>query len=145
MTGRMLNERLGKWHFWLFLIGFHLTFDFMHIPGMLGMPRQIYTYEADRGWEIWNLIVSIGGLIQAIAIRFSSITWCTRTSKAPGRSGSLGCLDAGVGDPVAAAGVQLCDRAGRYEPPSAMGPEAPGRPGLSIRRMISISRIRQCA
>ncbi len=46
MTGRMLSEKLGKWHFWLFLIGFHLTFDFMHIPGLLGMPRRIYTYEA---------------------------------------------------------------------------------------------------
>ena len=36
----MLSETLGKWHFWLFLIGFHLTFDFMHIPGLLGMPRR---------------------------------------------------------------------------------------------------------
>ena len=54
-TGRMLDETLGKWHFWLFVIGFHLTFDFMHIPGLLGMPRRIYTYEAGRGWEIWNL------------------------------------------------------------------------------------------
>jgi len=44
MTGRMLSERLGRWHFWLFLIGFHLTFDVMHIPGILGMPRRIYTY-----------------------------------------------------------------------------------------------------
>ena len=66
VTGRMLNETLGKWHFWLFLIGFHLTFDFMHIPGMLGMPRRIYTYEAGRGWEIWNLIVSIGGVVPDI-------------------------------------------------------------------------------
>src|SRR6202023_3522958 len=41
MTGRMCNETLGKLHFWLFLIGFHLTFDFMHIPGLLGMPRRI--------------------------------------------------------------------------------------------------------
>ena len=47
-TGRMLSERLGRWHFWLFVIGFHLTFDTMHIPGLLGMPRRIYTYEADR-------------------------------------------------------------------------------------------------
>ncbi len=50
MTGRMLDERLGKWHFWLMVIGFHVTFDTMHIPGLLGMPRQIYTYEPDRGW-----------------------------------------------------------------------------------------------
>ncbi len=67
ITGRMLDEKLGKWHFWLFLIGFHLTFDFMHIPGILGMPRWIYTYDASRGWGIWNFIVSIGAFIQAIA------------------------------------------------------------------------------
>jgi cytochrome c oxidase subunit I len=65
MTGRLLNETLGKWHFWLFLIGFHLTFDFMHIPGVLGMPRRIYTYEADRGWMILNMITSSGAFFQA--------------------------------------------------------------------------------
>jgi cytochrome c oxidase subunit 1 len=68
MTGKMLNETLGKWHFWLFAIGFHVTFDLMHIPGVLGMPRRIYTYEPGRGWEQWNLIVSLGAFIQAAAI-----------------------------------------------------------------------------
>jgi cytochrome c oxidase subunit 1 len=68
VTGRMLDERLGKWHFWLFFLGFHLTFDFMHIPGILGMPRWIYTYQADRPWAIWNQIVSVGGVVQGIAI-----------------------------------------------------------------------------
>jgi cytochrome c oxidase subunit 1 len=68
MTGRLLNEKLGKWHFWLFVIGFHLTFDFMHIPGLLGMPRRIYTYEPGRGWDTWNLIVTIGVAFQAAAI-----------------------------------------------------------------------------
>ncbi len=67
MTGRMLSERLGKWHFWLLLIGFHLTFDFMHVPGVLGMPRRVFTYEADRGWGIWNMIVTIGAFIQVMA------------------------------------------------------------------------------
>ncbi len=47
-----------------FIIGFHLTFDFMHIPGLLGMPRRIYTYEAGRGWEWLNLIDGIGALFQ---------------------------------------------------------------------------------
>ena len=65
VTGRMLSEKLGKWHFFIFLIGFHLTFDFMHVPGILGMPRRIYTYEADRGWMIWNLIISSGAIFQA--------------------------------------------------------------------------------
>ena len=63
MTGRMLDERLGKWHFWLMVIGFHVTFDSMHIPGLLGMPRQIFTYEPDRGWALLNQIVSVGGFI----------------------------------------------------------------------------------
>jgi cytochrome c oxidase subunit 1 len=65
VTGRMLSEKLGKWHFWLFCIGFHLTFDFMHVPGLLGMPRRIYTYEAGRGWDVWNMIVGIGAIFQA--------------------------------------------------------------------------------
>src|SRR6202166_4606756 len=68
MSGRMYSETLAKWHFWLFLIGFHLTFDFMHIPGILGMPRRIYTYEPGRGWEIWNLIVSIGVVFQIAGV-----------------------------------------------------------------------------
>jgi cytochrome c oxidase subunit I len=68
MSGRMYNEKLGKLHFWIFLIGFHLTFDFMHIPGILGMPRRIYTYEPGRGWDTWNLIVTIGVFFQAVGI-----------------------------------------------------------------------------
>ena len=67
-TGRMMSETLGKWHFWLFLIGFHVTFDTMHFVGFEGMPRWIYTYPADRGWQHLNLVISIGGLIQAVAI-----------------------------------------------------------------------------
>ena len=68
MSGRMYNEKLGKLHFWVFLIGFHLTFDFMHIPGILGMPRRIYTYEPGRGWDVWNLIITIGVFFQAVGI-----------------------------------------------------------------------------
>jgi len=66
-TGRMMNEKLAHWHFWLFVIGFHLTFDTMHIPGLLGMPRRIYTYEAGRGWETLNLIIGLGAIFQATA------------------------------------------------------------------------------
>ena len=68
ITGRMLNETLGILHFCLFLIGFHLTFDVMHIPGLLGMPRRIYTYEPRPGWGTLNLIVTIGAFIQGVAI-----------------------------------------------------------------------------
>jgi cytochrome c oxidase subunit 1 len=77
MSGKMYNETLGKLHFWLFVIGFHLTFDFMHIPGLLGMPRRIYTYEPGRGWDTLNLIVTIGVFFQAAAILVfvSNLLW----------------------------------------------------------------------
>ena len=68
VVGRLMSERLGKIHFWLFVIGFHMTFDVMHFPGLLGMPRRIYTYEPGRGWDTMNLIVSIGAFVQGIAI-----------------------------------------------------------------------------
>jgi cytochrome c oxidase subunit 1 len=67
-TGRMLSETLGKWHFWLLVIGFHVTFDPLHFAGLLGMPRRIYTYPAGRGWDGFNYFSSWGVAIQAVAI-----------------------------------------------------------------------------
>jgi cytochrome c oxidase subunit I+III len=54
-TGRMLDERLGRWNFWLLFAGVNLTFFPMHIVGLLGMPRRVYTYERGLGWEPWCL------------------------------------------------------------------------------------------
>ena len=68
VTGKMYSEALAKVHFWLFVIGFHLTFDFMHVPGLLGMPRRIYTYEPGRGWEAWNFVITVGVFFQAAGI-----------------------------------------------------------------------------
>ena len=67
-SGRLLDRRLGLWHFWLFTVGFHVTFDTMHIPGLLGMPRRIYTYDPGRGWETLNFITSLGALLQATGV-----------------------------------------------------------------------------
>jgi cytochrome c oxidase subunit 1 len=68
MSGRMFNERLGKLHFWLMLVAFNITFFPMHILGTEGMPRRYYTYEAGMGWEIWNLIETIGAFAMAFSI-----------------------------------------------------------------------------
>ena len=86
MSGKMCNETLGKLHFWLFFIGFHLTFDFMHIPGLLGMPRRIYTYEPGRGWDVWNLIVTIGVFFQTLGtvIFVANLLWSYFKGKAAG-------------------------------------------------------------
>jgi cytochrome c oxidase subunit I+III len=64
-TGRMMSERLGRWAFWLIFIGFHLTFFPMHILGLEGMPRRIYTYQPDLPWHGINLFVSVSAVILA--------------------------------------------------------------------------------
>jgi cytochrome c oxidase subunit 1 len=68
ITGRMLNDKMGKWNFALMWIGFNLTFFPMHILGLEGMPRRIATYGADRGWDIPNLIATIGGFTIALSV-----------------------------------------------------------------------------
>ncbi len=68
ITGRLLNETLGKWHFWLTLIGFNLTFFPMHIVGLMGMPRRVYTYPDLPGWGLWNFIETIGTAILGISV-----------------------------------------------------------------------------
>jgi len=67
MFGRMLNETLGKMTFWLFLIGFHLTFFIQHFLGLMGMPRRIFTFLPGQGFELGNLISTIGAFFMAVA------------------------------------------------------------------------------
>jgi cytochrome c oxidase subunit 1 len=67
-TGRLLDETLGRWHFWLLVIGFNMTFLPQHFAGFAGMPRRIYTYEPGRGFEIWNQVSSAGVIFQAAAV-----------------------------------------------------------------------------
>jgi cytochrome c oxidase subunit 1 len=71
ITGRMLSEKLGRWHFWLFFIGFNLTFFPMHILGLRGMPRRVYTYLPGSGWEGMNEIAGIG----AVFMTFGALVW----------------------------------------------------------------------
>jgi cytochrome c oxidase subunit I len=63
MYGRYMNERQGTWHFWLTFISMNLTFFPMHYSGLLGMPRRIYTYDANQGWDTFNMISSIGAFL----------------------------------------------------------------------------------
>ena len=69
-TGKMLSEKIGRWHFWVFVLGFNMTFGTMHFQGLLGMPRRIYTYDSGRGWDDLNLITSIGVIFQALGVLF---------------------------------------------------------------------------
>ncbi|MFN8556438.1 MAG: cytochrome c oxidase subunit I [Dehalococcoidia bacterium] len=68
ITGRLLSERLGALSFWLTFTGFNLTFFPMHIVGLLGMPRRVYTYQPGLGWDALNLISSVGAAVMATGV-----------------------------------------------------------------------------
>jgi cytochrome c oxidase subunit 1 len=78
VTGKMLDDKLGKIHFWLMLIGFNLTFGPMHILGLQGQPRRTYQYPKGMGWEMWNGIETLGAFIIALSI--------LKTTRSPARA-----------------------------------------------------------
>jgi cytochrome c oxidase subunit 1 len=78
--GKLLNETLGKLHFWLMFIGFNLAFFPMHIVGLKGMPRRIYTYPEGMGWDFLNFIETIGAFLIALGF-LVFITNVLRTRK----------------------------------------------------------------
>ncbi len=67
-TGRMMSDRLGKWTFWIMFIGFNVGFFPMHILGLLGMPRRVYTYPAGLGWGAINLVITLGAYLFAFGV-----------------------------------------------------------------------------
>jgi cytochrome c oxidase subunit 1 len=68
ITGRMYNEALAKWHFWLMFLGFNATFLPQHMLGLMGMPRRVYTYERHGLFEWYNLVSSIGAFVMGVGI-----------------------------------------------------------------------------
>ncbi|MBB3654816.1 cytochrome c oxidase subunit 1 [Rhizobium sp. BK650] len=84
MTGRMMSERLGRWAFWLIFIGFHLTFFPMHILGLVGMPRRVYTYQPELPWGGLNLFVSLSSIVLSLGFLIFFID-----ALRSGRSGAL--------------------------------------------------------
>ncbi|AZQ67478.1 cytochrome c oxidase subunit I [Silicimonas algicola] len=70
---KTLSERLGRWAFWLIFTGFNVTFLPMHLTGLLGMPRRVYTYPEGLGWEVTNLISTVGAFV--IAAGFAVFVW----------------------------------------------------------------------
>jgi cytochrome c oxidase subunit 1 len=88
MTGRLLSERAGRWHFWLFFIGVHLTFFPMHQLGLEGMPRRIYTYLAETGWGTLNLVATIGAvtIFTSVVVFIGNVLWTRRHGLAAGEN-----------------------------------------------------------
>jgi cytochrome c oxidase subunit I+III len=94
-TGRMMNESLGRWNFWLMFVGFNSGFFFMHILGFMGMPRRVYTYLPNLGWDLWNLISTIGAIIFGIGVLIlmvnfvMSLLWGKQAGYNPWESSTL--------------------------------------------------------
>ena len=80
--GHFLGEKLGKWNFWLMLIGFNLTFGPQHILGLQGMPRRVYTYLPGYGFDLWNMVSTIGAFILAFSVLLFLINIYTSRRKA---------------------------------------------------------------
>jgi cytochrome c oxidase subunit 1 len=87
MFGRLLDEKLGKLSFWLMFVGFNVTFFPMHMLGLLGMPRRVYTYDHGGLWEGYNLASSIGSGIMSLGILVFVIN-VIRTSRVGARAGN---------------------------------------------------------
>ncbi|MBR9989143.1 MAG: cytochrome c oxidase subunit I [Gemmatimonadetes bacterium] len=83
LTGRMMNERLGKWQFWIYFIGFNVTFMPQHWIGLLGMPRRIFTYSADLNLASLNMLSTVGVFIQiaGVAMLAGNIIWSARRGR----------------------------------------------------------------
>src|SRR5207249_5717938 len=77
VTGRRLSERLGKASFWVMFVGFNVAFFPMHIVGLLGMTRRVYTYQSGLGWDSYNLAETIGAYLVAagILVIFVNLLW----------------------------------------------------------------------
>jgi cytochrome c oxidase subunit 1 len=87
MFGRLLNERLGKWTFWLMFVGFNVTFFPQHMLGLLGMPRRVYTYGHGGLWEWYNLTSTIGSGVMSLGILLF-LANVIRTSRVGQRAGN---------------------------------------------------------
>jgi cytochrome c oxidase subunit 1 len=89
MFGRLLDERLGKWHFWLTFVGFNMVFIPQHMLGLLGMPRRIWTYHHGGLWEVYNMISSIGSGIMAVGMLILVVNiWRTQVLHKGRRAGN---------------------------------------------------------
>jgi heme/copper-type cytochrome/quinol oxidase subunit 1 len=102
MTGRLMNERAGRWGFWLMFVGFNLAFFPMHIVGLEGMPRRIYTYPAGMGWDSWNLLITGGAYLFAAGVAVSLLNLLVssrRGTRSPADPWGADTLEWGIASP----------------------------------------------
>ena len=132
--GKCLNEKLGKWNFWLMIIGMNMTFGPMHITGLQGQPRRMYVWTEERAGEgffnigFWNLVASIGAFILAVGVLLFLINVVHTHRKEPaGAARPVGRPHARVDDDEPAEGAQLRQPADGARPRRVLPPQVRGR------------------
>jgi cytochrome c oxidase subunit I+III len=137
ITGRMLSEAIGRWHFWMAFIAFNVAFFPMHILGLWGMPRRVYTYPAEMGWGTLNLVSTIGGAV--FAASFILLLWNAFRSARFGPSAgdnpwSAGTLEWATSSPPPPYNFALQPVVTNREPLWAEGKDMPVVTGLRVDR-----------
>jgi cytochrome c oxidase subunit 1 len=102
VTGRLLSESVGKWHFWTTIVGFNLTFFPMHFSGLFGMPRRTWTYQAELNLETWNQLSTVGAFIfgvSALILVWNLVRSVTKGEKAPADPWGAGTLEWAIPSP----------------------------------------------
>jgi cytochrome c oxidase subunit I+III len=86
ITGRMPSPRLARWNFWTMFVFFNVTFFPMHVAGLLGMPRRVYTYAPGLGWEPYNMLSTVGafGLAAGVLLFVVNVAWTVRAGPPAG-------------------------------------------------------------
>lgn len=132
ITGRMLSERLGRWSFWLMFAGFNIAFLPMHITGLRGMPRRVFTYPDGLGWDWLNLVSTLGAFTMAAGIAVLVVDVLRPGKKrAPQNPWNAGTLEWVAGDPSEPWGIRsvppVSSRYPLWDQPGLMEDIAAGR------------------
>jgi cytochrome c oxidase subunit 1 len=109
-TGRLMSERLGRWQFWLFFIGFNVAFFPMHVLGLQGMPRRVYTYPQEMGWGTLNMTATIGAgmIVLSVLLFIINVLRSYRGGQVAGDNPwGAGTLEWGTASPPPAANFEL--------------------------------------